>query len=132
MNARESAALLLMLMSAGVLGASGPTAGREMRAASNARAEETARVVSITAKRYEFTPNVVTLKKGETVVLELSSEEVQHGFYVRGLKVDEDIHPGQKTRVTITPDKAGTFDTICDHICGPGHKNMKMTIVVEE
>ncbi len=35
------------------------------------------------------------------------------------------------TDVVLTPQTAGRFTTICDHFCGSGHGNMKMTIVVE-
>lgn len=35
------------------------------------------------------------------------------------------------TDVTITPEVAGSYTTICDHFCGANHGNMKMTIVVE-
>jgi len=90
------------------------------------------KVIPIVAHRFAFEPNRITLKKGVPVTLQLSSQDVQHGFYIRGLKVDEEIQPGKTTEVTITPDKAGTFPTICDHFCGLGHKDMNMTIVVEE
>jgi cytochrome c oxidase subunit II len=90
------------------------------------------KVIPIVAHRFAFEPNRITLKKGVPVTLQLSSQDVQHGFYIRGLKVDEEIQPGKNTEVTITPDKAGTFPTICDHFCGLGHKDMNMTIVVEE
>ena len=43
----------------------------------------------------------------------------------------EDIIAGKTTEVTITPKLAGRYTTICDHFCGVGHGNMKMTIVVE-
>jgi cytochrome c oxidase subunit 2 len=89
-------------------------------------------VIPIVAHKFAFEPNRITLKKGVPVTLQLSSQDVQHGFYIRGLKVDEEIQPGKTTEVTITPDKAGTFPTICDHFCGLGHKDMNMTIVVEE
>ena len=89
------------------------------------------RVIEITAKRYEFTPNTVTLKKGETVKLRLHSEDVIHGFFSRPLKLDETIEPGKTVDVVVTPQTAGTFKTICDHFCGAGHGNMAMTIVVE-
>jgi cytochrome c oxidase subunit 2 len=88
-------------------------------------------VVEITAKRFEFTPNKITLKKGQTVKLRLHSEDVTHGFFLRPLKLDEEIPPGQTTEVTVTPQTAGTFTTICDHFCGANHGNMNMTIVVE-
>jgi len=95
------------------------------------RAEPEARVIPITARRFEFTPREITLKQGETVKLELRTEDVRHGFFVRPLGIDEDIVPGQKTEVVVTPQTAGRYTTICDHFCGAGHGNMKMTIVVE-
>lgn len=89
------------------------------------------RVVEITAKRFGFSPNQITLKKGETVTLRLKSEDVTHGFFMRALKIDEVIEPGTPTDVTVTPQTAGTFTTICDHFCGANHGNMNMKIVVE-
>lgn len=89
------------------------------------------RVIEITAKRFGFTPATITLKKGETVKLQLHSEDVTHGFFSRQLKIDETVEPGKTTEVTLTPQTVGTFKTICDHFCGAGHGNMAMTIVVE-
>jgi len=96
-----------------------------------AQADENPRVIEITAKRFGFTPNQITLKKGETVKLRLTSEDVTHGFFLRPLKIDEEIVPGKTTELTLRPQTAGTFTTICDHFCGVNHGNMKMTIVVE-
>lgn len=96
-----------------------------------ARADAPGRVIEITAKRFAFIPNSITLKKGEKVTLRLHSEDVTHGFFMRALKLDEVIEPGQTKDVTLTPETAGTFMTICDHFCGVNHGNMNMTIVVE-
>jgi cytochrome c oxidase subunit 2 len=95
------------------------------------RASADPRVVEITAKRFEFTPNEVRLKQGEPVVLRLRSQDVTHGFYMKQLGIDTEIQPGKTTDVPLTPASAGRFTTICDHFCGAGHGNMKMTIVVE-
>lgn len=89
-------------------------------------------VIDITAKRFAFSPDRITLKKDQTVKLRLHSEDVTHGFFLRPLKLDEEIAPGQTTEVVVTPRTAGTFMTICDHFCGANHGNMNMTIVVEE
>ncbi len=89
------------------------------------------KVIAITAKRFGFTPDHVTLKRGEPVVLRLTSEDVTHGFFVRPLKVDELIEPGKTVDVKVTPEQAGNFTVICHHFCGVGHGNMKMTITVE-
>jgi cytochrome c oxidase subunit 2 len=88
------------------------------------------RVVEITAKRFEFSPAQITLKKGETVKFRLISQDVHHGFFLRPLKLDEEIAPGESREVTVTPNVAGTFTLICDHFCGANHGNMKMTVVV--
>lgn len=92
---------------------------------------EEPRIVTITAKRFQFTPSEVTLKRGDTVKLELRSEDVVHGFFMKKLGIDTEIQPGKTTEVVLTPRTAGRFTTICDHFCGSGHGNMKMTIVVE-
>ncbi len=95
------------------------------------RAEEP-RVVEITAKRFQFTPNRITLKKDQPAILRLRSEDVTHGFYMKPLGIDATIEPGKATDVPVTPHAAGKFTAICDHFCGSGHGMMKMTIVVEE
>jgi len=97
-----------------------------------ARAQDEPRVIVITAKRFEFSPNQITLAKGETVKLQVKSEDVTHGLFVRPLGIDTEIVPGRVTELTVTPETAGTYRAICDHFCGAGHGGMKMTIVVEE
>jgi cytochrome c oxidase subunit II len=94
-------------------------------------AAEKPRVIPVTAKRFEFSPNLITLKKGESVTLRFTSEDVTHGLYQKALKIDDLIEPGKMTDVTIKTDTPGSFTTICDHFCGVGHAGMKMTIVVE-
>ena len=93
--------------------------------------ESQPRVVTISAKRFEFTPNQITLKRGEPVTLRVSAEDRDHGFYQKDLKIDLDLTPDHSSEVTITPEKSGRFVAICDHFCGSGHGNMKMVINVE-
>ncbi len=81
-------------------------------------------VIKITAKRFEYNPKEITLKKGVPVVLEFTSLDRLHGFKCIGLGVRADIKPGQVTRVPITPQKVGDFEFHCDNFCGSGHGNM--------
>jgi cytochrome c oxidase subunit II len=97
-----------------------------------AHAEGSPRLIEITAKRFAFSPSQITIKKGETVKLRLTSEDVTHGFFMRALKIDEDIEPGKPAEITLTPQSVGTFMTICDHFCGANHGTMNMTITVVE
>jgi cytochrome c oxidase subunit 2 len=107
---------------AGLLAVAGPPA----------RAQDEPRVIVITAKRFEFSPNLITLAKGETVKLQVKSEDVTHGLFLRPLGIDAEIVPGRVTELTVTPETAGTYRAICDHFCGAGHGGMKMTIIVRE
>jgi len=102
-----------------------------LRAPLSTQAQGAPRVIEITAKRFEFIPNSITLKRGEPVILRVKSADVTHGFFSRQLQIDELIEPGKTVEVKITPQVAGTFTLICDHFCGTGHANMKMSIVVE-
>ncbi len=89
------------------------------------------RVIEIAARRFQFTPAEIRLKVGEPVLLRVHSEDVVHGFFNRPLGIDATIEPGKVLEVALVPAAAGTYLTICDHFCGAGHGNMKMTIVVE-
>jgi len=96
------------------------------------RASDGPKVIEITAKKFEFSPSQITLKKGEPVILRLSSSDRVHGFMSKPLKIDTDIPAEKSEDVTVTPDTAGDFTVICDHYCGTGHGNMKMKVTVVE
>lgn len=94
-------------------------------------AAETPPEVRIGAKKFEFHPAKVTVKLGQPVVLVLTSEDRIHGFKMPELGLRTDIVPGQETRVTLTPQKAGSFTFFCDLFCGDGHEDMDGTLIVE-
>ncbi len=87
--------------------------------------------IRISAKKFEFHPNKVAAKVGRPLVLVLTSEDRIHGFKMPDLGLRADIVPGQETRVTLTPAKAGSFTFFCDVFCGDGHEDMDGTLVVE-
>src|SRR5271157_6088592 len=93
------------------------------------QAEQTIR---ITAKKFEYSPNEIRLKKGVPAVLELSSLDRVHGFNCPDLGVRADIIPGKVSSVRIVPQKAGIYEFHCDIFCGDGHEDMSGKIIVEE
>ena len=95
-------------------------------------AAENEQVIQITAKRFEYSPKEITLKKGVPVALEFTSLDRLHGFDCPGLKLRMDIRPGKVNTLRFTPDKAGTFPFHCDNFCGSGHEGMRGTIIVTE
>src|ERR1700693_1690400 len=95
-----------------------------------AAAQPEEQVIKILARRFTYTPNKLTLKKGVPVVLELTTADVLMGFSVPDFNTRADIIPGQVARVRLVPDKTGTFAFICDIFCGNGHEAMNGTITV--
>jgi cytochrome c oxidase subunit 2 len=90
------------------------------------------RVIEVRAKRFEFTPAEIHLKKGEPVLLRLTTEDVRHGLFSRPLRLDAEFEPGTPKDVPVTPGESGKFLVICDRFCGPGHGNMHLSVVVED
>jgi len=112
-------ALLMAALAIGTLGA------RSSQAQSPKRIE-------IVAKRFDFTPGDITLKKGEPVVLVLTSTDVDHGVKFKDLNLNIKATKGKTTEVAFTPTKTGTFVGQCSVFCGAGHGSMKMKLHVTE
>ena len=66
------------------------------------------------------------------VILELTSMDAHHGYSCPNLNLRANVRPGKVTQIHLTPDKIGTFATLCDFFCGEGHENMTRSIVVEK
>ena len=88
--------------------------------------------IAISAKRFAFVPDQITVKKGSPVTLLLQSQDVTHGLAIKELGIKTDIPKGKETKVTFTPKDAGTFEGKCSHFCGSGHGSMKFTVIVTE
>lgn len=87
-------------------------------------------VISIRAKKYEFIPAEITLKKGQTVKLVLTSDDVRHSLVVKALGINGDMKKGKDTEVIVTPDTTGNFPGKCGHFCGTGHGKMHFMVHV--
>jgi cytochrome c oxidase subunit II len=90
------------------------------------------REIIVIAQKFDFTPETIVVKKGEPVVLDITSLDRAHGFKVPELGLHADIQPDRSVRVRFVPDKVGRFSFACDNFCGDGHEDMNGVIVVEE
>lgn len=88
--------------------------------------------VEITAKRFAFEPDHITLKEGQPVVIEFKSADVAHGLRFRDLGLNIRAANGQTTEVAFTPTKVGDFTGECSVFCGSGHGKMKLVLHVVE
>ncbi len=91
----------------------------------------TGKTIKITAKDFEFSPNVIILSKRVPVTLKLTTLDVRHGFNCPGLNIRCDVVPGKVSTLKVTPQKAGSFPFFCDVYCGEGHEGMNGKIIVK-
>lgn len=89
-----------------------------------------AREVQVTAKKYKFDPELITVKKGEYVRLIITALDRDHGFKLEAFGVNQKLKKGAPTTIEFTVDKAGTFLFQYSQFCGPGHRRMKGRLVV--
>ena len=89
-------------------------------------------MIHMTAKKFEYNPSEITVKKGIPVVIEIVSLDRKHGFTIPELHIRMDVKPGEKNVVRFTPDRAGTFNFHCDNFCGDGHEGMAGKLIVQE
>jgi cytochrome c oxidase subunit II len=88
--------------------------------------------IEIHATKYSFTPSEITLKKGQPVILVLTSDDVTHGLKVSELNIKVEVKKGHPEEVPITPTQTGHFVGKCAHFCGKGHGSMTLAIDVVE
>jgi cytochrome c oxidase subunit II len=121
---------LLLAVAGAMLGASGLVA-RVIAAPQEPVIKPEERVIKVVAKKFDYTPNIIRLKKGESVVLELTTLDVVMGFNAPDFGVRADIIPGKVAQVRLQPQKTGECTFFCDIFCGSGHEEMNGTIIVE-
>lgn len=119
---RRHPALILISLAFVIVGEGVPTASTS----------STPRRIEITAKRFAFDPDSITLKKGETVLLALNSLDTTHGLRIRELGLDLKASKGKPAEKLFTPRKVGDFVGHCSVFCGAKHGTMKITFHVVE
>lgn len=91
--------------------------------------------VFMTAMRSHFTPDVVRVKKGDTVTFYITnieaSRDATHGFAIPGYNVNLSLDPGETLAVTITASKTGSFAFYCTEFCSALHLEMQGWLLVE-
>lgn len=89
------------------------------------------REIKLIARRWEFEPSEVRVNLGETVRFTITNKDVDHGFAIPTLGVNQIIGAGETVSVEFTADKAGKHTFFCTVFCGSGHGNMRGILIVE-
>jgi nitrous-oxide reductase len=91
--------------------------------------------VWMTAMRSSFRPDVIRVKKGDTVVLHITNTEKQkdatHGFAIPQYNIQLSIDPGETVTVRFVATKAGAFSQYCTEFCSALHLEMHGWVLIE-
>lgn len=95
-------------------------------------------VVTVTAHQWDwsfqypegFSSNELHLPINRQVLLEMSSLDVIHSFWVPEFRLKQDILPGRVTELRITPILLGNYKVRCAELCGTSHAYMEKPVVV--
>jgi len=112
--------------------------------------DQEARVIQVTAKKYEFSPSVVHVKAGTKVQLEISAIDTDHGF--KSATVPDGADPSTRLGLEFSPPQGragwklkkdqmitieflaktpGRYEFRCSVACGIHHGRMKAQLVVD-
>jgi cytochrome c oxidase subunit 2 len=106
------------------------------------RADPDAMVVKVTGLQwswsFEYPPvdgvSVVSdelhVPVGKQVLLQMTSNDVIHSFWVPEFRVKQDLVPGRITELRITPTLEGNYMVRCAELCGTSHYDMEKPVVI--
>jgi cytochrome c oxidase subunit 2 len=75
---------------------------------------------------------IVHLPVNTPVEALLRSTDVLHNFTVPQFRVKMDLVPGMVTYQWFTPTVPGTYEVLCEELCGVGHFAMRGKVIVDE
>ena len=85
-------------------------------------AEKTAREFNITASSFSFSPNAISVSKGDKIKIRIANAGGTHTFDIDELNIHKST-PAGVTEIEFTASKSGTFKFYC---AMPGHKDSGM------
>ena len=102
------------------------------------RADPNAMVVKVTgiqwSWKFEYDTGVVSdelhLPVDKQVLLQMTSTDVVHSFWVPEFRVKQDLVPGRITELRITPTIEGEYQVACAELCGTSHSYMTKPVFV--
>jgi cytochrome c oxidase subunit 2 len=124
-------------------------AWRHIRQLLPARAESL--VISLEAEQFEWYPtypgpdgqlgtdddiespiNIIHVPVNQKVIINLSSRDVLHSFFVPALRVKQDAVPGRPISLWFEATQTGEYEIACAELCGLGHYRMRAFLTVED
>jgi cytochrome c oxidase subunit 2 len=105
------------------------------------RADPDAVTINVTGRQWSWSfeypeygviSDELHLPVGKQVLLQMTSTDVIHSFWVPEFRVKQDLVPGRITELRITPTVTGSYKVSCAELCGTSHAYMVNSVFVEE
>ena len=95
-----------------------------------------ANTIGIDANDPASKDDIITLNElhvpiGKPTLLQMTSKDVIHSFFVPEFRVKHDVVPGMNLPLWFQPLKAGRYEIGCAQLCGLGHYKMRGEVVAE-
>ncbi len=68
--------------------------------------------------------NLLVVPQGKPIKINLTSDDVIHGFYVPAFRIKQDALKNMKTYTWFYADRVGDYHIFCTQFCGEGHADM--------
>ena len=83
---------------------------------------------SVTVSGSSDAPPRLVLPVGRTIAFSMTSDDVNHSFYVPKFLMKRDAIPGEPNRFDVTIEEPGTYPGVCAEFCGLLHEAMSFNI----
>jgi cytochrome c oxidase subunit 2 len=77
------------------------------------------------ASKDDIVTATLAVPVNQPVELTLRSKDVTHSFFVRELRLKQDLVPGMEIPIHFTATKVGRYEIACAELCGLGHYKMR-------
>lgn len=88
------------------------------------------REINLRMYNWGFDPAIIEVDAGDTVVLHMTSDDIDHGIGINEFLINKRVQPGLPVTHEFIADKRGTFEIYCSVPCGEGHLTMKSKLIV--
>jgi cytochrome c oxidase subunit 2 len=89
------------------------------------------REITITARRYAFSPARIEVGRDDIVRITLIAEDVPHGFTIDEYRIAKRVSPGRSITFEFRADRAGRFAFYCGMTADERCRGMRGELIVQ-
>lgn len=82
------------------------------------------------AGKDDVVSSTVKVPVGKPILLKMAARDVIHNFFVRELRLKQDLVPGMIIPYHFQADTPGKYEVACSELCGLGHHQMRSVLEV--